>query len=354
MNALVLQASQHWRAGLALLLGALSGWAAYTLRVPLPWMLGPMIGLTCAAMMGAPVRGPDRLRPIVIPVIGVLLGSAITADIFAAVESWAITFILLVPFLITAGAVSYVFYRRIGGYDRPTAFFSAMPGGLNDMLILGTEAGGIERRIALAHATRILVVIVFVVLFFGLFLGVRTVGNANWTAVSTLSLSDWLILAGCAIVGVPLGRILRLPAGPILGPMILSGAAHMSGLVLVAPPSVAIIMAQVVIGTVIGCRFLGASFGEVGRDLALGLGSSLSMLAVAVIFAVLVTAATGTPLSQSFLAYSPGGLTEMSLLALAMEQDVAYVSVLHVVRITLLIFAAVPVFRLLQYWQTRG
>ena len=46
----------------------------------------------------------------------------------------------------------------------------------------------------------------------------------------------------------------------------------------------------------------------------------------------------------AFLAFSQGGLAEMSLLALAMGQDVAYVSVLHVVRITLTIGGAGAVF----------
>jgi uncharacterized protein len=348
VTGLVATASRQGRMAFALVLGALSGAAAHAIGVPLPWMLGPMIGLTIAAMAGAPVRGPDRLRPLVIPVIGVMLGSAITVEVFAALGKWGWTFALLVPFLLAAGAASYIFYRRFGQYDPTTAYFSAMPGGLNDMLILGAAAGGEEKRIALAHAVRILVVIVFVVLFFGLFLGVTTSGGGdNWTALDALSALDWTILAGCAVIGVPFGRMLRLPAAPILGPMILSGAAHVSEIVTVPPPSVIIILAQIVIGTVIGCRFLGATVAEVGRDILLGLGSSLSMLAIAVVFAVLITALTGTPLSQSFLAYSPGGLTEMSLLALAMGQDVAYVSVLHVVRITLVIFAAAPLFRLL-------
>jgi uncharacterized protein len=187
------------------------------------------------------------------------------------------------------------------------------------------------------------------VLFFGLVLGVTSGGMArNWVGLSVLTPRDWLILTGCAAIGAPLARLLHLPAAPIFGPMLLSGAAHVTQLVALPPPSLLIIIAQVVIGTVLGCRFIGASLREVGWDLVLGLLSALAMLAVALLFAGGVAWGTNVQITQAFLAFSPGGLAEMSLLALAMGQDVAYVSVLHVVRITLVIGGAGWVFRALK------
>jgi hypothetical protein len=49
-------------------------------------------------------------------------------------------------------------------------------------------------------------------------------------------------------------------------------------------------------------------------------------------------------ISQAFLAFAPGGLTEMSLLTLAMHQDVAYVSTMHIFRITVVVGVAAVVF----------
>ena len=58
--------------------------------------------------------------------------------------SWGITALLL--FCIAAATISAV-YRMIGRYD-PSAFFSAMPGGLSETMLLGDDAGGDGRRIA--------------------------------------------------------------------------------------------------------------------------------------------------------------------------------------------------------------
>jgi len=332
----------------ALLIGVFGGIAAYFTGLPLPWMLGPMIANTVAAMLRAPIAGPDSLRIYVIPVIGVMLGSGVTAEVFGLIGSWFLTLALLPIFLACAAGISYAVYRRIGKYDPVTAFYSAMPGGLNEMLILGGEAGGDERRIALAHAARVLIIIVFVAIFFGLFVGVSSGGTQStpWVGLYEISAQDYVILGLCAVIGVFAAKRLGLPAAPVFGPMILSGIAHVAGWVTVAPPTLFVIAAQITIGTIIGTRFVGATLAEIRTDIGLSAVASALMLIAAVGFAEIIAWISGIPLAQAFLAFSPGGLTEMSLLTLAMGQDVTYVSVMHVIRITLVIAIAPFIFKL--------
>ena len=331
---------------LAVCIGIAGGLAAYFGGLPLPWMLGPMIANTVAAMLRMPVRGPGRLRPYVIPVIGVMLGSGVTAEVFGLLGTWVLTLIVLPIFLAVAAGISYGVYRKVGGYDPVTAFYSAMPGGLNEMLILGAEAGGNERRIALAHAARVLIIIVFVALFFGLVLGVSSGGQgaSSWIALNAITAADYAILGVCAVAGAMMGKWLGLPAAPIFGPMILSGIAHIAGWVSVAPPTLFVIAAQITIGTIIGTRFVGATLVEIRREIGLSAVASLLMLVAAVGFAELIVSISGVPLAQAFLAFAPGGLTEMSLLTLAVGQDVAYVSIMHIIRITMVIAIAPFVF----------
>ncbi len=327
--------------GLALLIGLGSAFIAFQINMPLPWMLGSMIGVTIAAMSGAPILAPARLRPIVIPVIGVMLGSGITAELFAQLGQWARTLAILPLVLIATAGTSFLIYRRIGSYDPVTAFYSSMPGGLNEMLVIGGAAGGDERRIALAHAARVLMIIFLVALVFGIFFGIQSgAGNGNWTPLTAPTLRDYALLLGCAAVGAPLAKIIRLPAPGLFGPMILSGLVHITGWTHIAPPSVFIIGAQVVVGTIIGCRFIGATLHEVGKDLVLACVITVISLLATAFFAWIVAHLLGMSIGQAFLAFAPGGVTEMSLMTLAIGQDVAFVSVAHLIRITLVIAIA--------------
>ena len=71
------------RIALALLIGGAAGYLANWIGMPLPWMLGPMIATTIVSIIGLPVAGPLALRPVVIPIIGVMLGAAINRSVFA-------------------------------------------------------------------------------------------------------------------------------------------------------------------------------------------------------------------------------------------------------------------------------
>jgi membrane AbrB-like protein len=129
--------------------------------------------------------------------------------------------------------------------------------------------------------------------------------------------------------------------------MLLSGAVHLAGFTNTQPPTFAVNFAQVVLGTAIGCRFVGTALKQVLSDLGLGFGAAVSMLFVAVGFSALIAAITDISMREAFLGYSPGGIAEMGLLALALGGDIAFIAANHVGRITLVITAAPIAFKIL-------
>ena len=331
------------------MIGGAGAIIATKIGMPLPWMLGSMALVTLAALLKAPVRASIELRNIMVPILGVMLGSGFHPSIFERIADWGVTLAALPVFILLAFGGSFLFYWKIGRYDPVTAYFSAAPGGLNDMLIIGSEAGGSERHIALAHAARVFLVVTFVALFYSFALDVQATGDARpYVSIADVPVPDLAILAGCAVIGTLAGPYLRLPAPQILGPMILSAIVHLTGWTDAPPPSLAVNAAQLVIGTLVGCRFAGVTPSEILRDLSLAAGSSTLMVLIALATAVTVARLTGLELSQTFLAFSPGGLPEMSLLALAMGADIAFVATLHIARITLVIAIAPLVFKLLK------
>ncbi len=331
---------------LAIAIGGAGGALFYLLHLPLPWMLGALVATMAASIAGLPLMAPVAIRPAVIAVIGVLLGANFTPDLLSQALDWALSLALLAVYLGLSILLVLPWYRRVGGFDPVTAYFAGMPGGLTEMIELADGASADVPRVILAQSLRIVTTVALIAVWFRVVQGYQVGGSVVRAGFADLAWVDMGLLALAALAGGWLGLRLRLPAPTLLGPMAVSAALHLTGLTRSAPPAELVIVAQVVIGTVLGCRFRGIPVGALIPAAGLSLGATVIMLALAVALSLGVQAVTGQSAEQVLLAYAPGGLTEMSLVALALQAEVAFVALHHVVRILLVIVSAPLLFRL--------
>ena len=91
-------------------------------------------------------------------------------------------------------------------------------------------------------------------------------------------------------------------------------------------------------------RFSGAPVYLIGRTLLLGAGATLIMLLITLGFGGALSALTGHAPVLLLLAFIPGGFTEMSLIALAIGVDPAFVVTHHSLRVFLVVLIALPAF----------
>jgi membrane AbrB-like protein len=327
-------------------LGAFGGWVFWMLTMPLPWMLGALFATMVAAVAGLPVAGPTRVRGAVVAVIGVLLGAGFTPALLEQIGSWSLTLAGLALYLALSLALLVPWFRRVGGFDPRTAYFAAMPGGLSEMVELAESAKADVPRVILAQSLRIVLTIAVIAVWFRWVQGVPVGQMTGQAGFADLAAVDLVILAVAAVAGSALGLGLRLPAPTLLGPMIVSAVLHLTEVTKSAPPAELVVLAQVILGTILGTRFAGISAKALLPAVALSLGATLVMLGLALGFALVLHQLTGQSADQILLAYAPGGLTEMSLVALALNAEAAFVATHHVVRILMVIVAAPLLFRL--------
>ncbi|MBI3446002.1 MAG: AbrB family transcriptional regulator [Magnetospirillum sp.] len=335
-----------WLVGLAL--GGGGGALFALLDLPLPWMLGALTATTAASLAGFQPQVSARLRTAMIAVLGLMLGSAFAPGLLDRILRWGDSMIVLLLAMALTTALVMVYLRRSAKMSVVTAFFAGAPGGINEMVLTGTALGGDERAIALSHSLRILL-IVFTVPF-----GYRLIAHAHSVpmAQSMGLLADlgWLngaVLAGSAVLGAALARLARLPAWTLTGPMILSAGLHLAGLTASKPPAELVVLAQVVTGAGIGSRFRGLSWRDLAAMARPALGATAIMLVISAGAAAGLALVTDLPFPALLLSFVPGGIAEMCLVALALGQDVAFVSTHHVVRVVMVIMLAPPVFKLL-------
>lgn len=332
--------------GLGTVGGALFAWW----NLPLAWMLGAMGFTLVAAMGGAPMGVPATLRNAMITVLGIMLGSAFSPDLVDHLDEWLVTGAFLAVYVVVSLAAGLFFLRRFARYDRVTAFFTAAPGGFNEMVTVGSALGGDERIISLSHSLRVVLVVTAIPFGFQYFAGYqRGAGGGLGPIMPDLGLVDAALLAACAVAILP-ARWLKLPAPWMLGPMIASATIHVAGLTHSKPPALFVIAAMIVIGASIGARFRGVDMRMIARTLAVSLVMSLMLLGLSLVSAWFLHAVTGLPFGSILLAYAPGGFAEMSLVSLAMELDPAFVSSHHLARV-IFVIALVPLaFRLAERW----
>ena len=130
--------------------------------------------------------------------------------------------------------------------------------------------------------------------------------------------------------------------------MLVSAAVHVLGWTRFVPAVEIVNIAQLVLGTSIGCRFAGTSPREIARILVLSLGSVAILLAITLAFAAGMSQVSAYGEIPLLLAYSPGGLAEMSLVAVSIGVEVAFVAAHHVIRVFIVMLGAAPVFAILR------
>jgi membrane AbrB-like protein len=148
-----------------------------------------------------------------------------------------------------------------------------------------------------------------------------------------------LLVAGAA--GALLGRLFHLPVWPMTGAIAGAAALQMTGLIAGSVPAWWGVVAQVVVGSVVGSR--------VNRGVLDGLLASLAPSALAVIAIIGTGIGLGLVIAhlgfldrvEALLGMVPGGIGEMVAASTALGGDSSVVAGMHLIRLVI-VFAALP------------
>jgi membrane AbrB-like protein len=335
------------RIALALALGAAGGALFAWFGAPLAWLLGAMTFTTVAALAGVEIAVPSWLRKTLLAVLGVMLGSAFTPELFGRLGQWTVTLLGLLVYIGFVCGAGYLYLRRIGGYDPLNSYFTAMPGGLNEMTSLGHALGGDERLIALSHAVRLTLVVFTIPFWFRIVEGYAPASRPPAGSFAETAPLELALLAACALIGPLLGRLVRMPAPHLTGTLFLSGALHMTGATQSSVPPELVIVAQIGLGAALGARFAGLPLRRILGTIKVALGLAVVMLLGTVLLSLGLAPLSGIPVETLLLAFAPGGFGEISLVAFSLDLDTAFVATHQLLRVLLVLFLAPIFFRLL-------
>ncbi len=233
--------------------------------------------------------------------------------------------------LVSFTGASYL--RVVHGWDNITAHLAAAPGGLSQVMALAAELDADLRAIAIVQTVRVAIVAIGLpasLAAFGLVgHGTRSVGGPFDPA----QLGELSLLIAASVVGALIAHRIRFPGGLLFGAMLTSAALHGSGLIHAVMPWWAANTAMIAFGAVTGSRFADTPLRLLAHYIAAALGSFAIALTITAVFAVGLVGILALPVAEVLIAYAPGSVDAMMLLALALHLDPVYVGAHHLMRI---------------------
>ena len=329
-----------WRVALhdirLVLIAAGGGALCFLMGIPAPWLTGAML-ISALAICGFGWRIPSR--PVVdtaMLLCGLLLGSTATPEALAAAAHYPASLGLMVAavmcIIMAAGAYLVVFAK----WPAQDAVLASVPGALSAVMAIALERGIGVHRIAIIQLFRLFALIAALpglVVFSGI-----SPSDLRPVAAVTASPQGLLALGVAGVAASMLFERLGITAPIILGATFVSAVLHGTGWVHGTLPADVAILGFVLLGTAIGGRFAGVTPRAVLEAMPVALIAFMISITVAMIFAWPAAHLAGVSYATALIAFAPGGLEAMSVLAFSMGLDPLYVGAHHLLRFLLVGF----------------
>ena len=330
-------------------------WLVLVVLVLLASLACAAVGLPSPALFGALLAGVAvalgttwRLAP---PgpavsgaqgVTGVAIGAYVQSSTISEVADHAVAIVAVTLATLLLTVVAGLVLARISNLDRATAAFGMIAGGAAGIIAAADELGADNRLVAVLQYLRVLVILVLMpVVTSVVFPGAHS-DASRIAGHAALSAPDLVLFLGLSLVGgVLLARVVRLPAGWLLGPMLVAAALAVAGAPFAGPiPDWLQQPAFAAIGVQVGLRFTIESLRAAGRALLPGLAMIVALLVTSALLGLALAPLAHVSKLDAYLATTPGGLYAVLATAVGSGANTTFVLALQVLRLFVMLLAA--------------
>nr|WP_235846882.1 AbrB family transcriptional regulator [Neobacillus soli] len=326
-----------------------------SLHTPIPWLLGPMAAVLIASrFVKVPYYWPSYIRDTGLIIVGYSIGLSFTKDalqqIVAKLPSMLLLTVLLVLF---CAGIAFV-VSKLSGVDYPTILTGSIPGGLSQMIIFAEELKGIDiTTVTFLQVARLIMIIFFVpFLIWGPFFKNTTGHSAvDWVEKGMPSSGPLfptvIVFIVICVVCAFLAKKLKLPTPFLLGPILGTALANISGLHGLALSPLILDISQFMIGGYIGLLLKPEKLEHKAKIITLALISGMVMILGSIGLGLILLFFYQTTPSTSLLSLAPGGMDQMAILAHEVHADLSMVTGYQLFRLFFIYFAVPPMLRFL-------
>ncbi|KXH81683.1 AbrB family transcriptional regulator [Sporosarcina sp. HYO08] len=356
-----------------IVLSGVGGFLLSLTGISIGWMIGALLAATILSLRYGKQQDESPVPHIGIPkywmavgqcMLGIELGRKMNSTFFFTFQDHWLTIstmlLLSIVFALLSGLILWKFTKL----DLLTSFFAAAPGGLSTIPGIAEELGANTGVVSIAQTMRIFLVVLTipVILSFSMGPPVEAVPELSASVSPPFQMGHiWgtALLVGIAWFGYFFGRFVKFPAPWLLGSMVSVALLQMVSTIFLNAelqawwPSGMIVISQVLIGTSIGSRIHRSMFQGLKKIVFFSMVSTIFLIFTMFLSAYLASLLTDLPFITTALAFSPGGISEMTTTSIVLGGDSTFVLAVQVLRVIAVCVILPPLFKLIQYWEMK-
>ena len=310
-------------------------------NIPLAWFLGPMIVTSIAALSGLKIIMPKIVLSFILIILGLHIGNYIDQNLFNQISNWIWTSLIMLIYIIICILIVAKYLQKFAGYGEKASIFSAAPGALGPLMILAENEKTDLSQVATSHLIRLIIIITVIP-----FIIVNNTGNDvllnddfNYLGQNHLNL---ILLIFASLFFIFVFDKIRVPAALLSGTLFASGLLQMTDVASYKLPDASINFCLLILGASVGCRFAEKTIKEIANNSLHSLVATTILVLLGFIAAYVATFFVDTNILTLILSFSPGGIYEVAVIAIAFNLEPDFVAFHHIIRLLFILFT-VPV-----------
>ena len=310
-------------------------------NIPLAWMLGPMIITSIAALVGLKVIMPKIALSSILIILGLHIGNYIDQNLFNQMINWIWTSIIMLIYIIICILIVSKYLQKYSGYGEKASIFSAAPGALGPLMILAENEKTDLSQVATSHLIRLIIIISVIpfIIVNNAITESLVIDDFNYIAQNHFNL---IILIAASLIFIFIFDKIKIPAALLSGTLFASGLLQITDIASYKLPDASINFCLLILGASVGCRFAEKTIKEIANNSLHSLVATTILVIFGLIAAYIATFFVDTNILTLILSFSPGGIYEVAVIAIAFELEPDFVAFHHIIRL-LFILLIVPV-----------
>jgi len=320
------------------------------LHIPAAMLLGAMAAAIGVAVLEGGLAVPFWPFALAQSLIGCLVARSIGPAILGTIlHRWPLFLAGVSSVLIVSTSLGALL-ARWKVLPGTTAVWGSAPGAATVMVLMSEGFGGDPRLVAYMQFLRVMLVALVASLVARLWVGAHAGADAVIVWFPPLATVPLVGTIALAVGGAVLGAKSKLPAGPLLLPLLVGMTLSSTHAMTITLPPWLMAGCYTLIGWAIGLRFTRDIVRYTARTLPKILASTLTLIALCAVMAWILHVAVGTDPLTAYLATSPGGADSVAIIAASSPVDVPFVMAMQMTRFILVLLLGPPVARAVARW----